>query len=80
MCTATCAARGSGIEARNGNNLVIRDCFIHDVAGSGILLGGGARNNLVERNLIKNYGDRGVLLGSDVTELTYMDRPTPGGW
>lgn len=73
----------TGIEMRNGNNVTIRNCLIEDVEGSGILMGGGSKNNVVEFNTIRNFGDRGVLVGSDNTEVQYMDTEfatkTPGG-
>ncbi len=58
---------------RNGNRIVVRDCFIHNVSGSGIIMGGGSSNNTIERNLISEFGDRGILVGSDNTEPQYMD-------
>ena len=63
----------TGIEMRNGNDVIVRNCTIERVSGSGIIMGGGSKHNLVERTLIRNFGDRGVLVGSDNTEVQYMD-------
>lgn len=57
---------------RNGANLIIQDNYLHDLGGSGMVLGGGARNVLVQRNVIRGFADRGILLGSDRTEAQYM--------
>lgn len=64
--------RSTGIEVRNGANLIIQDNYLHDLGGSGMVLGGGARNVLVQRNVIRGFADRGILLGSDQTEAQYM--------
>jgi len=63
----------TGVELRNGNNVTVRHCLIENVLGSGVLLGGGSRNILVEWNTIRQVGGRGVLVGSDNTEVQYMD-------
>ncbi|KAG2482352.1 hypothetical protein HYH03_018702 [Edaphochlamys debaryana] len=63
----------TGIEVRGGGDLRISLNRILDPGSTGIRLGGGARDCVVERNYIRNYGDRGILLGSDNTEVQYMD-------
>ncbi|KXZ43751.1 hypothetical protein GPECTOR_81g201 [Gonium pectorale] len=65
--------RGAGIEVRGGGDLTVRGNTILSPGETGIRLGGGSRNVLVERNLIRNFGGRGILLGSDSTEVMYMD-------
>ena len=67
------SVNNSGIEMRNGNNVTIRNCVIENVGGSGIVMGGGSKNNIVAFNTIRNFGDRGILVGSDNTEVQYMD-------
>ncbi|KAG2501539.1 hypothetical protein HYH03_000046 [Edaphochlamys debaryana] len=77
--------RMAGIEVRGGGDLVIARNTLTNISETAIRLGGGARNVLVERNLIRNFGGRGILLGSDSTEVATMDvdwalaQPTPGG-
>ncbi|KAG2453896.1 hypothetical protein HYH02_002102 [Chlamydomonas schloesseri] len=65
--------KGAGIEVRGGGDLVIARKTITGAVDTAVRLGGGARNCLVERNLIKDFGGRGILLGSDNTEVAYMD-------
>lgn len=77
--------RGVGVEMRNGNNVTIRASSIQRVGKSGIVMGGGSRNNVIENNQILNYGDRGILIGSDNTEVMYMDvdiatKTVQGSW
>lgn len=79
------AVNNSGIELRNGNNVTVRGCVIEDVGDSGILIGGGSRHILVEFNTIRRFGGRGVLVGSDNTEVQYMDveaatKASDGSW
>ncbi len=47
------APRGSGIEVRGGSDLSISDNVILGTGDTAIRLGGGARNVVVQRNLIK---------------------------
>ncbi|KAG2445606.1 hypothetical protein HXX76_000217 [Chlamydomonas incerta] len=74
----------AGIEVRGGGDLTIRQCNITSAGETAIRLGGGARNCLVERNYIKDFGGRGILLGSDKTEVAYMNvdwaRSGAGSW
>ncbi|KAG2434080.1 hypothetical protein HXX76_007808 [Chlamydomonas incerta] len=78
--------KGAGIEVRGGSDLVIARNVITGAVDTAVRLGGGARNVVVERNLIKDFGGRGILLGSDNTEVAYMDvdwalyGSTPGSW
>ncbi|KAG2482863.1 hypothetical protein HYH03_018209, partial [Edaphochlamys debaryana] len=67
------ATGGTGVEVRGGVDLTLRSSVIANTADTGVRMGGGARNVLVERNIIRNFGDRGILLGSDQTEVEYMD-------
>ncbi|PNH08902.1 hypothetical protein TSOC_004508 [Tetrabaena socialis] len=77
--------KAAGIEVRGGRDLTFRSNKIISAAETAIRLGGGVRNVLVEKNLIKNFGSRGILLGSDNTEVMYMDvdwarAQSPASW
>ena len=65
--------KGTGIEMRNGNNVTVKGCLIENVGGAGIRMGGGSKNNVIEGNIIQYFGDRGIIVGSDNTEVQYMD-------
>ena len=61
-----------GIDNVNGDNMIVQDCYIHDISTTGIYFKGGAQNCIVERNLIKHTGFSGVLIGFD-TSPEYFD-------
>eukprot|EP00698_Gefionella_okellyi_P025556 TRINITY_DN9407_c0_g1_i1.p1 TRINITY_DN9407_c0_g1~~TRINITY_DN9407_c0_g1_i1.p1 ORF type:complete len:3269 (-),score=859.42 TRINITY_DN9407_c0_g1_i1:37-8790(-) len=63
----------NGFDIRNGDRLTIQDCYIHDISGTGILLGGGSKDCVIERNLVLRVGVMGILVGSYNTEAEYMD-------
>ncbi|KXZ50825.1 hypothetical protein GPECTOR_15g511 [Gonium pectorale] len=63
----------SGFEVVGGSDVTIRRCRISGTRGSGIRLGGGARNLRVERNYIQNFGGAGILLGSEGTAAPNTD-------
>ena len=64
-----------GFEIRNymdhaitayGNNAVLRNCWIHDVAGRGV----EKTNSVIENNLIQATGDSGILCPSSTAQLS----------
>jgi len=66
------AENAEGIDNVNGDNMIVQDCYIHDIYTTGIYFKGGAQNCVVERNIIKNTGFSGVLIGFD-TSTDYFD-------
>ena len=64
---------GNGIDNRNAARMVVQDCYVHDIAGTGILVGGGAADSLVERTVVKDVAVMGILVGSFDTEIEYQD-------
>lgn len=64
---------GNGIDNRNAARMVVQDCYIHDIAGTGILMGGGAADSLVERTVVEDVAVIGILVGSFNTEIQYQD-------
>lgn len=65
-------AAGNGIDVRGSHRLTIEDCHISDISGTGILLGGGSQDSVIQRNLLENIGTIGILVGSFNTEAMYM--------
>jgi len=61
-----------GIDNVNGDRTQISDCRIHDTATNGIYLKGGATACVVNRCLVENCGEGGILLGFD-TSPEYFD-------
>ncbi len=62
-------SRGKGIEVKNGNNNIIRNCSISNIAGRGITISG--KDNGVINSHIFNTGAGGIALsGGDRQTLT----------
>jgi len=66
------ADNAEGIDNVNGDHMIVQDCYIHDIATTGIYFKGGAQNCIVERNIIENTGFSGILIGFD-TSTDYFD-------
>ncbi|MGA9421289.1 MAG: right-handed parallel beta-helix repeat-containing protein [Rhodanobacteraceae bacterium] len=61
-----------GIDNVNGSNMLVEDCYIHDIATTGLYFKGGATDALVQRNVIENTGSGGIRVGFD-TSPEYFD-------
>lgn len=61
-----------GIDNVNGDFMVVKDCYIHDTATTGVYAKGGASDVVIERNIIRNCGMFGVGIGFD-TSPEYFD-------
>jgi len=61
-----------GVDNVNSDYMVVRDCYIHDTATTGVYAKGGAIDVLIERCIIENCGEIGVALGFD-TSPEYFD-------
>ncbi|HOO34143.1 MAG TPA: right-handed parallel beta-helix repeat-containing protein [Thermotogota bacterium] len=66
------AENAEGIDNVNGDNLIVQDCFIHDIYTTGIYFKGGAQDCIIERNIIRDTGFSGILIGFD-TSTDYFD-------
>ena len=52
-----------GIDNVNAPDMLVKGCYIHDIATTGVYAKGGARNCRVEGNVIANCGEGGIYLG-----------------
>jgi hypothetical protein len=52
-----------GIDVVNCDNLIVRNCYIHDISTTGIYSKGGSINTFLDGNLVMNCGSQGILLG-----------------
>ncbi len=52
-----------GIDNVSADNVIIRDCYIHNIGANGIYMKGGARNCLIERNIVTDTNAHGIMLG-----------------
>lgn len=67
------SSNAEGIDNVNGDNMHVHDCYIHNIATNGVYPKGGARNAIIERNLITNCGTGGVYLGFS-TDSVWMNQ------
>jgi hypothetical protein len=51
----------------------VHDCYIHNIATNGVYPKGGARNAIIERNLVMNCGTGGIYLGF-TTDSVWMNQ------
>ncbi|EFJ49544.1 hypothetical protein VOLCADRAFT_89861 [Volvox carteri f. nagariensis] len=76
--------KGTGIEVRGGADLTLQANTVLSPADTGIRLGGGPQMHPSSFYTGRNFGGRGILLGSDNTEVMYMDvdwaRSNGGDW
>lgn len=54
-----------GIDNVNGARMIVEDNYIHDTATNGVYFKGGATDVLVQRNVLANIGEGGILVGFD---------------
>ncbi len=56
-----------GIDSTNGDRVLVQDCYVHDIATTGIYFKGGATDCVVERTRVARCGQAGILLGFDTS-------------
>ncbi len=61
-----------GIDNNNGDRMIARGNFIHDIPGVGILTSGGSVDSLIEQNLVQNTRGAGINVGY-YSELEWME-------
>ncbi len=61
-----------GIDNNNGDRMIARGNYIHDIDGIGILTSGGTEDSLIEQNLIKDTRGAGIVNGF-YTELEWIE-------
>ncbi len=62
-----------GIDNVNGDGMVVRNCYIHDISTTGVYAKGGVKDCFIEENLIMNTGEAGILLGF-YTDAEFFDQ------
>ncbi len=68
-----------GIDNVNGSGMVVKNCYFHNTATSGVYAKGGASNCIIEENLLMNLGEHGILLGF-YTDAEYFDTNANPGY
>lgn len=64
-----------GIDNVNGWGMEVRGCYFHHTSTSAIYAKGGAKNCIIEENLIMDAGEAGILLGF-YTDADFFDTTT----
>ncbi|MBL7818240.1 MAG: right-handed parallel beta-helix repeat-containing protein [Saprospiraceae bacterium] len=64
-----------GIDNVNGWGMEVKGCYIHHTSTTGIYAKGGAKNCIIEENLIMETGEAGILLGF-YTDADFFDTTT----
>jgi hypothetical protein len=64
-------SNAEGIDVIGSLGVTIRRNYIHDIATNGMYLKGGTVGGVVEKNLVVNTGQVGILLGSE-TDAQFM--------
>lgn len=62
-----------GIDNVNGDGMLVRNCYIHNISTSGVYVKGGAKDCFIEENLIYGVGEAGILLGF-YTDAEFFDQ------
>lgn len=70
------AQNAEGIDNVNADNMVVSGCYFHDIATNGMYAKGGARNCVMENNLIVNCGEFGMAAGFLDTDAEWFNRTT----
>lgn len=52
-----------GIDNVNAPNMTVNQCYIHNIATTGIYVKGGGQNCIIKNNRIENTGEGGIYLG-----------------
>lgn len=66
-------ASADGIDNNNGDRMIARNNYLHDIPGVGILTTGGTHDSLIEGNLIVDVAGAGITVGF-YSELEWMDQ------
>ncbi|MDP4536377.1 right-handed parallel beta-helix repeat-containing protein [Alkalimonas collagenimarina] len=61
------SSNAEGIDNVNAHFMTVQDNYIHSIATTGVYAKGGARNSVIQRNLIRDVGSAGILVGFDTS-------------
>ena len=66
-----------GIDNVNGNNMTVQNNYIHDIISNAIYAKGGARDALIENNLIERAYGAGIMIGFDASPEFFDTKVNP---
>lgn len=70
------AQNAEGIDNVNADNMVVRNCYFHDIATNGLYAKGGAKDCVFEQNLLINMGEGGLVAGYLDTDNEWFNTTT----
>jgi hypothetical protein len=65
-------SNAEGIDNVNGDNMLVQDCYIHDIATNGVYPKGGSIGSIIERCLIRRCGQKGISMAQS-SGLAFYD-------
>lgn len=68
-----------GIDNNNGDRMLARNNYIHDIASIGILTSGGTEGSLIEQNFVQDTAGAGIVVGF-YTELEWIEPDANPGY
>lgn len=68
-----------GIDNNNGDRMIARNNYIHDIASIGILTSGGTEGSLIEQNFVQDTAGAGIVVGF-YTELEWIEPEANPGY
>ena len=66
-----------GIDNVNGNSMTVQNNYIHEIISNAIYAKGGARDALIENNLIENAYGAGIMVGFDASPEFFDQNANP---
>jgi len=65
-------SNAEGIDNVAGDNMLVQDCYIHDIATNGVYPKGGSIGSIIERCLIRRCGSKGISMAQS-SGLAFYD-------
>ncbi len=72
-------SNAEGIDNVNADRMLVQECYIHDIATTGVYAKGGSIGSVIERCLIMRIGELGVAVGFD-TSPEWFDTGVNSGY
>ena len=66
-----------GIDNVNGSNMIVRNSYFYNISTNGLYAKGGAKNALIEGNLLMDIGEGGIFVGFDCDAEWFDTKTNP---
>lgn len=71
-------SNADGIDNVNADRMLVQDCYVHDIATTGMYFKGGATGCVAERLIVRRTGAGGIYLGFDTSPEFFDLEANPG--